>query len=256
MPDRRPPAPPEIDATFAIAGHEIYLHCSGGPGPTVIFEAAVGEDHTNWSTIAERLRDRAFVCVYDRTGVGRSTRPRRALAAADHVAQLHELLEVAGVPRPVVLVGHSYGGLVALMEAVEHPEDVAGLILVDSSHPHQDERIRGVLTDQQIRAMDEYMQHIAEVVDWPASVEQAAMAYGRLPAIPLTVISATRRETFDDDPPDFPYDAIKEIWSALQAEHAGLQPNARHVLAEAGHYVHVDDPDLVVEEILRMLDAL
>lgn len=178
------------------------------------------------------------------------------MAAADHVAQLHELLEVAGVPRPVLLVGHSYGGLVALMEAVEHPEDVAGLILVDSSHPHQDERIRGVLTDEQIRAMDEYMQHIAEVVDWTASAEQAAMTYGQLPAIPLTVITATRRETFDDDPPDFPYDAVKEVWSALQAEHAGLQPNARHVLAEAGHYVHVDDPDLVVEEILRMLDAL
>ena len=127
--------------TFSVRGSEIYLRCDGGPGPTIVFEAAAGEDHSNWLPIAERLRDRAFGCVYDRTGVGRSTKPRPAASVADHAEELHELLEAAGIPRPALLVGHSYGGLVALLVTATHPEDVAGLILVDASHPRQDERI-------------------------------------------------------------------------------------------------------------------
>ena len=81
-------------------------------------------------------------CVYDRVGTGRASKPSPAVAAADHVRQLHEMLELAEVPRPVILVGHSYGGLVALMATVTYPEDVAGLVLVDSSHPHQVQRFR------------------------------------------------------------------------------------------------------------------
>lgn len=103
-----------------------------------MFEAAVGEDHTNWLPIAKRLRARAYACTYDRTGMGRSAKPKPSPSAGDHAAQLHELLGVVGAPRPAILVGHSYGGLVAMIEAAEQPADVAGLILVDSSHPGQE----------------------------------------------------------------------------------------------------------------------
>ena len=170
--------------TFSVRGSEIYLRCEGGPGPTIVFEAAAGEDHSNWLPIAERLRDRAFGCVYDRTGVGRSTKPRPAASAADHAEQLHELLEAADVPRPVLLVAHSYGGLVALLAAAAHPADVAGLILVDASHPRQDERIRAILTDPQIEAMDRSMTEIGEVVNIRASLKEAAAIYGQLPRCP------------------------------------------------------------------------
>jgi pimeloyl-ACP methyl ester carboxylesterase len=248
--------PPEIDGVFRIAGIEIYLSCSGGPGTTVVFEAAVGEDHTNWLPIAERLRDRAFVCTYDRAGVGRSTKPKPALGARAHAAQLHELLEVAGVPRPIILVGHSYGGLVAMIEAAEHPVDLAGLVLVDSSHPGQDERMKSVLTSSQVKVMNEYIDQLAEVADFHASLQEASAVYGSLPAIPLTVITAMKVERFDDDPPDYPYEALKAGWLDMQAEHARLRPDARHVKADAGHYIHQDAPDLVVDEILRMVDAL
>lgn len=246
-------APVEIAATFTVTGYDLYLRCAGGPGPTVVFEAAVGEDHTNWLPIAERLRDRAFACVYDRTGVGRSTKPRPAMSAADHAEQLHELLATADIPRPVLLVGHSYGGLVALLAAVTHPGDVAGLILVDASHPEQEERMRAVLTDPQINTMEKGLAEIGEVANMRASLKQVAAIYGQLPPIPLTVISSRKHERFDDDPPDYPYDAVQRGWADLQAEHARLRPDARHVPADTGHYVHIDDPDLVLREIIRTL---
>ena len=206
--------------------------------------------------IAERLRDRAFACVYDRTGVGRSTKPVPPASAADHAAELHDLLEIAGIPRPVLLVGHSYGGLVALLATVTHPADVAGLILVDASHPQQDERIRAVLNDLQFEAWDLAMTEIGQVANIRASLKEVAAIYGQLPDIPLTVISSTKHERSDEDPPEYPHDAVQQGWAALQAEHARLRPDARHVSAEAGHYVHVDDPDLVVAEIMRMLASL
>jgi pimeloyl-ACP methyl ester carboxylesterase len=246
----------KIDDTFQVAGHEVYLACEGGPGPTVMFEAAVGEDHTNWLPVADRLRDRAYACTYDRAGVGRSSKPKPALSARQHAGQLHELLEVAELPRPVILVGHSYGGLVAMIEVAEHAEDVAGLILVDSSHPDQDQRIRAQLNDAQIAVLDQYLEQVAEVLNLPASLREAAAVYGSVPAIPLTVITATRIERFDDDPPDYPYEAVQAVWFDLQAQHAHLRPEARHIKADAGHYVHQDAPDLVVDEILRMVDSL
>jgi pimeloyl-ACP methyl ester carboxylesterase len=246
----------DIAAKFTVSGHDLYLRCAGGPGPTVVFEAAVGEDHTNWLPIAERLRDRAVACVYDRTGVGQSTKPRPAVSAADHARELHELLAAVDIPRPVVLVGHSYGGLVALLAAATQPADVAGLILVDASHPEQEGRMRALLTEAQIESMDKGLAEMGEVANLRTSFKQVAAIYGQLPTIPLTVISSTHHEHFDDDPADWPYDAVQRGWADLQAEHARLRPDARHVSTDAGHYIHLDDPDLVVAEITRMISTL
>jgi pimeloyl-ACP methyl ester carboxylesterase len=249
-------APADVDGIFTIQGHEIYLQCDGGPGPTVIFEAALGEDHTNLLPIAQRIRSRAYACVYDRTGVGKSTKPIPAVSARDHVAELHELLGVAGVPRPAIFVGHSYGGIVCLLEAAEHPEDVAGMILIDASHPGQWERFSAHMNEAQLAAMQEWFNEVKEILDLPASMRQAAAVYGDLPAVPLTVITSTRVDPDDGLEADFPRDAINAERLMLQEQHARLRPDARHVMASTGHYVHDDDPDLVVGEITRMLESL
>ena len=94
------------------------------------------------------------------------------------------------------------------------------------------------------------------MVDLPASLIQAAALYRQLPAVQLTVITATEVDHWDDDPPDYPYEAVQSVWTELQRELAGLRPNARHVLAATGHYVHQGDADLVVSEISRMREEL
>lgn len=241
------------EANFTVNGNEVYVSCSGGPGPTVIFEAAIGGDHSLWP-IAEQIRTRAYACVYDRPGNGESSVPDQPMTARADVADLHELLQVAGIPRPVVMVGHSYGGLIAWMEAVEHPDDVAGVVLIDASHPDQYTRWDAVMSADQRRQLREGLANFP-YVDFPASLQEAANEFGSLPSIPLTVITGTNvdQSACDDG---LPCQAMHTIWLELQDEYAALRPVARHIEASTGHYVQDEDPDLVVDEILRLLDSL
>lgn len=241
------------DAKFTVNGHELYISCSGGPGPTVIFEAAIGGDHSLWP-IADRIRDKAYVCVYDRPGNGESSVPDKPMTARSDVADLHELLQVADIPLPVVMVGHSYGGLIAWMEAVEHPDEVAGVVLIDASHPDQLARWDVVMTDDQRQKIREPLANFP-YVDMLTSLQEAANEFGSLPPIPLTVLTgANLDQSACDD--GLPCQEMQTIWLELQDEYAALRPDARHIEASTGHYVQDEDPDLVVNEILRLVDSL
>jgi len=234
-----------------VGGHELYLECGGGPGPTVVFAEGLGGDRTLWP-IAERIREHAYACVYDRPGDGESAAPEEPQTARADVADLQHLLQEANIPRPVIMVGHSYGGLIAWMAAVEHPDDVAGVVLIDASHPDQTKRWEATMNGEQregLRALDADFPY----VDFQASLEEAAAEYGALPDIPLTVITATRSFVGEGCIEGLPCEAMQAIWLELQDGYAGLRPDARHVKIPTGHYVHKEHPDLVVDEILSLL---
>jgi pimeloyl-ACP methyl ester carboxylesterase len=151
----------------------------------------------------------------------------------------------------VVLVAHSYGGLIAVIAASEHPEDIAGVVFVDASQPGAEERFYAIFTDAQRAYFDARLDNFP-YVDWPASLEEAADALPSFPDLPVTVITATRSFT---DPCDeqLPCDELEAIWLEAQDDFASLTPDARHVLADTGHYVHEDEPDLVETEIRALL---
>jgi pimeloyl-ACP methyl ester carboxylesterase len=237
---------------FSVNGHELHLIC-GGQGPTVIFEAGIGGDHSLWP-IAERIRDHAYACVYDRPGSGDSpVASDRPASARTDVADLHALLQAAHIPLPAIVVGHSYGGLIAWMAAVEHPEDVAGVVLIDASHPEDLQRLQAVMTDDQRRIFEQGLANAN--VDFQASLKEAAADYGPLPDVPLTVIAATHSM----NPwcaQGLPCAQMDAIHLELQADYASLRPDGRLVKAATGHAVQDEDPDLVVGEILRMIASL
>ena len=218
----------------------------------MVFLSAFGSDDS-LAPIAMRLADEAYVCFYFRPGDGPAASPpdRRRTAGSD-AADLHELLAVAGLSTPVVLVAHSYGGLIADIAAAEHPQEIAGVVFVDATVPWVEERFQAILTDAQRAHLGAPVQMVPHV-DWPTSLVEAAEALPSFPHIPVTVITATRGWT---DPCDeqLPCAEMQAIWLKTQDEFAAtLTPGARHVLAETGHYVHVDDPDLVVVEIRALL---
>ncbi len=112
-------------------GHKLYLLEKGAGGPTVLFEAGIAATNLNWCHIQETVARFTHTVSYDRGGLGWSGPSRSARTPTNCAAELHDLLERAGMKPPYILVGHSFGGLVMRRYALSYPEEVSGIVLVD-----------------------------------------------------------------------------------------------------------------------------
>jgi pimeloyl-ACP methyl ester carboxylesterase len=131
--------PPRIGQSVDVGGRTLNLYCSGEGSPTIVLEAGGNEPGYAWNAVQTRLAGFTRACWYDRAGVGWSDPPQSPRTSASVVADLHQALSHAGVAPPYVLVGASIGGEYARVHTSRYPHDVAGLVLVDSSHPDQQE---------------------------------------------------------------------------------------------------------------------
>jgi pimeloyl-ACP methyl ester carboxylesterase len=117
-----------------VGGFHLHLHCGGDGSPCIILDAALGASSVSWSLIQPELSKLTRVCSYDRAGFGWSDAgplPRTAGRIPD---ELHTLLQRAHVNPPFLLVGHSFGGLVAQIFAHRFHSEIAGMVLVDPAH--------------------------------------------------------------------------------------------------------------------------
>jgi pimeloyl-ACP methyl ester carboxylesterase len=159
--DRRAFPPP--GQLIDVGGHRLHLYCvgEGAPGrPTVVLEALSGGFSSQWGWVQPELARHARVCSYDRAGYGWSEPAPAPLGLGQAAADLHTLLERGGVQGPYLLVGHSIGGLYVREFAVRYPDEVAGLALLDSSHPLQFER-----HPEWLDGLDSYML-LADAMGW------------------------------------------------------------------------------------------
>jgi pimeloyl-ACP methyl ester carboxylesterase len=131
-----------------VGGHFLHLNCMGKGRPIVVLESGAGGMSTGWAWIQPELAKVTRVCAYDRAGHGWSDSWEGPADAENTVKQLHAALAGAGEVGPLVLVGHSLGGLFVRAYAERYPEEVAGLVLLDSSHPDQMERLPPVMREQ------------------------------------------------------------------------------------------------------------
>jgi pimeloyl-ACP methyl ester carboxylesterase len=143
-----------------VGTHSLHINCMGQGSPTVILEAANLGMSAHWVRVHQHVAQTTRVCAYDRAGLGWSEPGPEPRDASQISSELHTLLEGAGAEGPYVLVGHSYGGLYARMYAARYPEEVAGLVLVDSSHPEQFTR------SPQGQAMYEQTRRLGVVIPW------------------------------------------------------------------------------------------
>jgi pimeloyl-ACP methyl ester carboxylesterase len=114
-------------------GRRMNLHCEGTGNPTVIFDSGLSDWSNTWALIQPAVATRTRACSYDRAGMGYSDPSPRPATPTNAVRDLNLLLERAGIDGPLLLVGHSLGGFNMKLYAATHPQQVAGLVLVDPS---------------------------------------------------------------------------------------------------------------------------
>src|SRR5256712_11067287 len=116
-----------------VGGHRLYMHCTGSGSPTVVLVSGLAETSTYWGGwIAPAVAQNTTVCVYDRAGQGWSDPPVSPQDGVALAIDLHTLLDHAQIPGPYVLVGHSTGGAYARIFAARYPDQVAGMVMLDS----------------------------------------------------------------------------------------------------------------------------
>lgn len=136
--DRRNlPAPGDL---IDVGGFKMHIHCMGEGSPTVILETLSGGMSSYWGWVQPEVAKTTRVCVYDRAGRGWSEADPEPITLARTVRNLYTLLTNARIDGPYVLVGHSIGGIYVRQFAADYPEEVVGMVLVDSAHPYQFDR--------------------------------------------------------------------------------------------------------------------
>ena len=135
-----------ISGKFDVGGHQLYLECYGEGSPTVVLENGLGMNlAAAWYRIIPNIAVATRVCGYERANMGMSGEAPGPRTSQQMVEDLHALLKAAKIEGPYVLVGHSFGGENVRLYASQYPTEVAGVALVDSSHPDQDARLLAVL---------------------------------------------------------------------------------------------------------------
>jgi pimeloyl-ACP methyl ester carboxylesterase len=135
---------------ITVGERALHLDCRGAGSPTVLFEAGLdGNGSLAWSAVHDAVATTTRACAYDRAGIMWSDpiRDGEVRDAAAVAADLGRLLDAAGERGPFVVVGHSLGGPYAQVFSAARPADVAGVVLVDASHPDQDARLRPAMGD-------------------------------------------------------------------------------------------------------------
>ncbi len=283
---RREVAPDSATAQAAVWGdfaglvdiggdRKMYLECRGAGSPTVVLVSGTRGAHDDWTNLidlsgaagASKPSESAVfsqvsrftrVCAYDRPGTARfddtrtdSTPVRQPTTAQHGVADLHALLIAAKEPGPYVLVGHSWGGLIARVFASTYPDEVSGLVLVDPAS----EFLKRSLTPAQWATYIEATKKLIEsngleAPDHERSLDLLETA-PQVRAIPVVVLTSDKRFDFGA--------GGAETWPAWRTAQERLAKllDAKHVGdTNSGHVIQMEQPQLVIDAIREVVEAV
>ena len=279
--ERNPP-PGEL---VLVSGRQMHLLCHGQGAPAVILESGLPGTSLGWAAVIEDIASFTRVCAYDRAGFAWSEAGPEPRTAGNLARELRDLLSTAGVDPPFVLSGHSFGGVVVQVFASQFQDEVAGLVLVDAPHPditahsppgHYDRmknlalmpRFLGPLgvarltmpmptaspdsrpssvqaTEKQLLATTRSFRTMASELEvLGESMNQVAETPPRLGQKPLIVLTKGRRRKGMEHVDD------------TQEGHTELSENSDwRVISGAGHFIHHEDPAVVVDAIRSVVES-
>ena len=255
-----------VTTMIEVGRHRIETIVYGAGAPTVVIEPSFGGSAAEWQAIAERLAKETTVIAYNRAAYGASSRARDRRSAEQVAADLDGVLGALGITGPLILVGHSMGGVYLRAFAARHLDRVAGMVLVDASHEGQwavlpahyslKNRVLGSLMVPQLlffstrkgRGGSDRWSMIREYLTFKRlTAADAPLAAGGLGDRPLAVLTRGMAASADSD-------GLWQAWYALQREQAGLSRNSRHLISDSPqHYLNEGDPDLIVAAVTDVI---
>jgi pimeloyl-ACP methyl ester carboxylesterase len=261
--------------SVVVSGLEIRYLCGGEGSPTVVLDQGHGisvEESLSrpvtlgWAHIFREVRQNTRMFVHDRAGLGFSDAAPAPRASLEMAEDLHTLLEKAQIPPPYVLVGHSLGGFNVRVFAGRYPNEVGGMVLVDSSHPDQWERFASIVpreTPMDSALLARFRKHYGSPKSLSSLDLQTSATQVRditwLGTKPLVVVSHSPNALRVPRMPADVAEEMEKIWSELQADLLTLSGNSRQIIAHhAGHLIQVDEPQLVVDaiaDVVRQVQA-
>jgi len=245
-----------VEGLFDVGGHRLYLKCEGSGASTIVYlhgfiETPAGGGGQNAGLVPSYLRDHARICIYDRANVGHSGHLAGPLTGKASVADLHRLLAAAQLRGPYVLVGGSFGGLIAVMYAATYPDDVAGLVLLDASLPDDVIKIDERFLPEEARFSPDDWRRNTEQLDRGATYRQARAMQDRVPNVPLTYIATS---TPDLDP-SWPVEQMAAAIRAEQRVFVNRFSRGRLVRFNVPHFMEPAIPITIADEIKRVIAA-
>jgi len=267
-------------------GRHMYLECQGVGSPLVLLISGLDASADLWHrpelpepTVYNEVAKVTRVCAYDRPGTpigdgdpSRSDPVPMPITTRDSADDLEALIEAADIPRPFVIAGHSYGGLITRLYAGQHPDDVSGIVLIDVLTPElQDEmtaeeweiwKVMNARLEEDIAVYPdleraEYQPSVDVVRDAPAL---EPMPFIVMTADALFADSVREGVRAGNFPPGTPEDfgaVIDVSHEAAQRTLAASVPGSRHITeTNSGHNMMIDQPVLVTDAILDVVAAV
>lgn len=235
--------------------------CTVGEGATtVVLAAGAGQTLRTWRELVPRLSAAARVVTFDRPGLGQSPPGLPPRTPTRIAMELHGLLQELHVDGPVLLVGHSMGGLHVLRYAALYPERVIGVMLIDTPPRGFEDARMSLLTprerEERLRVLAGGLVGVPDAVRLEREGSRDPKEWdlpGFPGTLPLSVVVADSQDFGDLGSAD----AHRRLWVQESRAWTRLSDRASFTVAEgSGHMVHHDRRDLVVEEILKMLNEL
>ena len=271
------PAPGRI---VAVGNHKLHLLCKGNSAPTVVIEQGAGEPSRLWWPVQDKIAEFASVCIYDRAGYGWSEPVAGGRTIAERAEELHTLLTNAGIPGPYILMAHSFGGFIVRCFARNHPDQTAGLVLVDTPEEGAFFRrevlnfysrlgfINGAVEVAARFGVLRLLGHLFPLdhagfsfvrpAEYSAAGDDLASlqlveppmenfgGVGNLGDMPMAVI--THGQPFPG-----PFSILEKGWSDGQKRLAALSTNSLLIRANnSNHMIEIDEPRVVVDAVRRV----
>jgi len=256
---------PKTERMIDVGGRKLHTRLYGQGSPTVVFVSGTANGpQEEWNPLIDPVAADASLITYDRAGVGKSEIGNLPTHAKQSAVDLRRLLEKLSPPKPILLVGHSYGVMIVKMFASLFPDEVGGMILMDGVPATLVDAQKKILTGADLELLEKMTSGATAPpnprteLDYIFESRQQELKMGPLPRVPvLVIIAGANREA--GVPPGFSPEArpkMAQVGVDLQKKMAAELGGEFIVFDDLTHYMHLEKPAPIILAIKGMIQKL